>query len=114
MEFHEIKLVNNLKSSYFPDINIAENTTFFRIFLLSYAVGSTINDSPDCMWIKRSSLYLRPALSLCHRGCWRGMCIINNIGSLDLKSSFLVLHLSYNWPFTFYEALFIPLEALFS
>lgn len=74
---------------------------FPEFFLVSYAVGSTINDSPDCMWIKRSSLYLRPVLSLCHGGCWRGMCIINNIGSLDLKSSLLVLHISYNWTLHF-------------
>jgi len=29
------------------------------------------------------------------------MCIINNIGSLNLKSSLFVLHLSYNWTLHF-------------
>lgn len=63
-----------------------------RIFLILRARvhGHRLGDhgSLNCTRIKCSSLYLEP-LFLCVRGCRRGTCIINNIGSLDLKSSLL-------------------------
>lgn len=91
---------------------------FSRIFLIFNIFGSTINESPDCVRIKRSSLYLDPlVLSLCHRGCGEGCgtWIINNIGLSDLKSSLLVLSISLTTgSFIFHDTLSIPLKSFLS
>lgn len=101
-------------------IEVCEKISLFRhfsgIFLIFNIFGSTIHGSPDCVRIKRFSLYLDPlVLSLRHRGCGESVDHQQHWFVRFKVSSLLVLSISLTTgSFIFHDTLSIPQVLSFS